>query len=69
MEPDQSLHEAHVPLIKGLLAEATGQDVNGKPILTIEDLSRYSAKRRVEAGETNGDFTLADIHKKFGSSK
>lgn len=70
LEPDQSLHEAHVPIIKGLLAEATGKDADGKPLLTIEDLSRYSSKRRVEAKETNtADFTLADIHKKFGSSK
>lgn len=67
LEPDQS--KIPVEMIKALLAEATGKDADGKPLLTIEDLSRFSARRRVEARETNPDFTLEKIHKSFGSSK
>ncbi|KAJ2928472.1 heme-thiolate peroxidase, partial [Candolleomyces eurysporus] len=65
-EPDQS--KPHVQFIKELLASATGKDENGKPILTIEDLSRYSSKRRADARAKNPEFTLEKIHKSFGSS-
>ncbi|TFK28337.1 Cloroperoxidase [Coprinopsis marcescibilis] len=64
--PDQS--KPHIPFIRELLDSATGKDANGKPILTIEDISRFSAKRRVEARETNPDFTLDRAHKTFGST-
>lgn len=64
--PDQG--KSHLPYVRELLDSATGKDENGKPILTIEDLSRFSAKRRVEARETNPEFTLDKFHKKFGSS-
>jgi hypothetical protein len=67
LEPDQS--KPYAPFIKELLAEATGEGANGVPLLTIADMSRYSAKRRVEAKETNPDFTLEKIHKTFGSTK
>ncbi|TEB32740.1 Cloroperoxidase [Coprinellus micaceus] len=66
LEPDQS--KPYTPFIKELLAEATGEGANGVPLLTIADMSRYSAKRRVEAKETNPDFTLEKIHKTFGST-
>ncbi|TEB14542.1 hypothetical protein FA13DRAFT_1759383 [Coprinellus micaceus] len=56
IEHDASLCRIKIPveMIKALLAEATGKDADGKPLLTIEDLSRFSARRR--------------IHKSFGSS-
>lgn len=64
---DQSIiqHEQ----IKELLASATGKDKDGSPVLTITDLSEFSAKRRVEARETNPDFTLASNHQMVGSAK
>lgn len=67
LKPDQS--KPHIPFIRELLAEATGKDADGSAILTIEDMSRYSTKRRVEAREANPDFTLEKIHKIFGSTK
>ncbi|KAF5310373.1 hypothetical protein D9611_012045 [Ephemerocybe angulata] len=66
VSPDQS--KPYVPFIKELLAEATGKDANGKALLTIEDLSRYSSKRRADARASNPEFTLEKIHKTFGSS-
>ncbi|KAJ3548152.1 heme-thiolate peroxidase [Coprinellus aureogranulatus] len=66
LEPDQS--KPHVPFIKEFLAEATGTDADGKRVLTIDDMSRFSAKRRVEAREGNPNFTLEKIHKTFGST-
>jgi len=35
----------------------------------VNDLSEFSAKRRVEARETNPDFTLASDHRMIGSAK
>ncbi|TFK40381.1 Chloroperoxidase [Crucibulum laeve] len=64
--PDQG--EPHIPFIKELLASATGKDKDGNPLLTPADLSRYSAKRRVDARATNPHFTLSTFHKIFGSS-
>jgi len=55
--------------IKELLASASGKDKDGNPVLTITDLSEFSAKRRVEARETNPDFTLASNHQMIGSAK
>jgi len=66
IQPDQS--KPHLPFIRELLDSATGKDADGKAVLTIEDLSRFSTKRRVEARETNPEFTLGKIHKTFGSS-
>jgi hypothetical protein len=51
-------------LIKELLTSGTGP--NGQ--ITIKDLARFSAKRRVEARATNPQFSLSFIHKLFGSS-
>jgi len=64
--PDQS--KPHVEYIKGLLASATGKDKDGNPILTAKDLSKYSSKRRADARGYNKDFSLAFIHRMFGSS-
>lgn len=65
--PDQS--EIHPGQIKEFLASATGKDRDGNSILTIRDLSNFSAKRRVDAREANPDFTLDFSHRLFGSSK
>ncbi|KAG6843549.1 hypothetical protein H0H87_003322 [Tephrocybe sp. NHM501043] len=65
-EPDQSV--IHVPYVKELLASATGKDADGSPLLTIADVSRYSAKRRAESRAQNPEFSLDTMHKTFGSS-
>ncbi|KAJ7441290.1 Chloroperoxidase [Mycena galericulata] len=39
-----------------------------EPLLTVADLSRYSAKRRAESRATNPNFVLDTQHKMFGSS-
>jgi hypothetical protein len=64
--PDQST--PHIPYVKELLSYATGKDNEGNAILTPADLARYSSKRRAEARASNPEFTLAFIHKMFGSS-
>ncbi|KAK7049805.1 hypothetical protein VNI00_005235 [Paramarasmius palmivorus] len=64
--PDQS--KPHVPFVEELLASATGKDADGKPLLTIDDISRYTAKRRADSQANNPEFTLATVHKFFGSS-
>ncbi|KAJ7282305.1 Chloroperoxidase [Mycena rebaudengoi] len=65
-EPDQGA--PHLPFIDELLASASGKDAAGNALLTVADLSRYSAKRRAEARATNPDFVLDKQHKTFGSS-
>jgi hypothetical protein len=65
--PDQS--KPHIPFIRELLDSATGTDAEGRKLLTIEDLSKYSAKRRVDARETNPEYTLSKVHRTFGSAK
>ncbi|KAJ7282306.1 Chloroperoxidase [Mycena rebaudengoi] len=65
-DPDQGA--PHLPFIDELLASASGKDAAGNPLLTVADLSRYSAKRRAEARATNPDFVLDRQHKTFGSS-
>ncbi|KAF7313088.1 Heme-thiolate peroxidase [Mycena kentingensis (nom. inval.)] len=64
-DPDQG--KPYLPFIDALLGSATGKDANGS-ILTIPDLQRYSARRRVDAQAKNPDFSLAKQHKMFGSS-
>jgi hypothetical protein len=66
-EPNQA--KPDIPLVKGLLAFATGKDAEGNAILTPKDLSRYSGARRQQAKDTNDQFTLSTFHKIFGSSK
>ncbi|KAF8065051.1 Chloroperoxidase [Lyophyllum atratum] len=65
-EPNQAT--IHVPYVRELLDSATGKDSEGKPILTIPDLSLISSKRRAEARAENPEFTLDKFHKMFGSS-
>jgi hypothetical protein len=64
---DQS--KPHLPYVMELLDSASGKDKEGNVILTPEDLSAYSAKRRVDAKETNPDFSLTLSQKVFGSAK
>jgi hypothetical protein len=63
---DQS--KPHLPYVMELLDSASGKDKEGNVILTPEDLSAYSAKRRVDAKETNPDFSLTLSQKVFGSA-
>ena len=65
--PDQG--RPHIPFVNELLANATGKDKEGNPILTSKDLAAYSSKRRVDARATNSAYTLDFSHKLFGSSK
>ncbi|KAJ7479454.1 Chloroperoxidase [Mycena galericulata] len=65
-EPDQGA--PYLPFIDELLASASGKDADGNPLLTVADLSRYSAKRRADARATNPDFVLDTQHKMFESS-
>ncbi|KDR77025.1 hypothetical protein GALMADRAFT_225178 [Galerina marginata CBS 339.88] len=58
----------HLEYVKELLALASGKDKEGNVLLTPQDLSDYSAKRRVDARATNPDYTLDTFHKVFGSS-
>jgi len=51
-------------IINELLACGTGP--NG--VIGIKDLARFSSKRRAESRSTNGQFSLAFIHKMFGSA-
>ncbi|KAF9453351.1 putative chloroperoxidase [Macrolepiota fuliginosa MF-IS2] len=66
LSPDQS--KPHVKYITELLASASGKDENGNAVLTAQDLSKFSAKRRADARELNKDFTLDFFHKVFGST-
>jgi hypothetical protein len=68
LEPDQS--KPHVGYITELLSSASGKDkLTGERILTAEDLSKFSSKRRADARKYNKDFSLDFLHKIFGSTK
>jgi len=54
-------------LVEDLLSEATGSSPDGK-ILTIPDLSRALAKRRVEARKSNKEYSESFFHNMFGSA-
>ncbi|KAK9760451.1 hypothetical protein K7432_015501, partial [Basidiobolus ranarum] len=63
LQPDQG--KPDLKLVHSLLAEATGE--NGKK-MTIPDLSRALAKRRVDARASNPQYTESFFHNVFGSS-
>ena len=65
-QPDQS--KPALDLIDDLLASATGKDENGRPMLTVADVSRFAMVRRIHSRKTNGQYTLGVFHKIFGSS-
>lgn len=65
--PDQS--RPNLPLVRELLASASGIDQDGNPLLTRKDLSDALAKRRVQCRASNPHFSNSFFHKMFGSSK
>jgi hypothetical protein len=65
-QPDQA--KPHLPFVKALLASATGKNPDGSAVLTLADLSRYSAIRRADAKAANDQFSLSLFHKVFGSA-
>ena len=62
-DPDQGKIAQH--LVERVLAAGTGKNGN----LTKKDLSRLLGERRVESKENNPKFSLATVHRMFGSSK
>ncbi|KAF9225398.1 Cloroperoxidase [Gyrodon lividus] len=66
IQPDQSIKD--VSFINQMLDAASGKDKEGNVILTVNDLSNISGKRRAEARATNKEFTLGFLHKIFGST-
>jgi hypothetical protein len=67
LQPDQG--KPDLDLVDNLLKEATGMMPDGSPRMTIPDLSRALAKRRVDARKTNKEYTESFFHNMFGSSK
>lgn len=65
--PDQG--KPDLGLVEDLLAEATGTMADGTKQLTIPDLSRALAKRRVDARKTNKAYSESFFHNMFGSAK
>jgi hypothetical protein len=65
--PDQGKPDLN--LVEDLLKEATGTMLDGSPRLTIPDLSRALSKRKVDARNTNKDYTENFFHNMFGSAK
>jgi hypothetical protein len=57
-----------VPLIKDLLANVSGKDAEGKPLLTPKDLSAALSRRYADAKATNPEFTTSFNHRMFGAS-
>jgi len=64
--PDQG--KPHLPFVNELLELASGKDKDDNILLTLKDVSEYSAKRRVDARAANPDFSLKLFHKIFGST-
>jgi hypothetical protein len=66
-QPNQSKPDPD--LVRELLSSATGKDMDGTPKLTLEDLSRFTAKRRADAMASNPGYTTSLFHQLFGSTK
>jgi hypothetical protein len=64
--PDQG--KPDLGLVEDLLAQASGTMADGTKQLTIPDLSRALAKRRVDARNTNNAYTESFFHNMFGSA-
>ncbi|KAF9030306.1 Cloroperoxidase [Hymenopellis radicata] len=58
----------HLPFVKALLSSASGKAPDGSVTLTPYDVARFAAKRRMDAQKENPEFSLAFVHKMFGSS-
>jgi Peroxidase, family 2 len=67
IQPDQSKPQSD--LVQELLSSATGKDKDGTPKLTLEDLSRFSVKRRANSQASNPGYTASLFHRAFGSTK
>ena len=68
LAPDQGT--PHEPFVRELLDSASGRDARtGEPRLTVADLSKISARRRVQARATNGAYSLEKVHQKFSAAK
>lgn len=65
--PDQG--KPDLKLVHDLLNAATEKCADGSPRLSIPDLSRQLAIRRVDARKTNPAYTETLAHRMFGSSK
>lgn len=73
-EGDDSVHQLDqgkpsATIIGALLKSATGKDAEGKPQLTIEDLSFFMAKRRADAKAANPNYSLSLFHRAFSFTK
>ncbi|KAI5899704.1 Cloroperoxidase [Schizophyllum commune H4-8] len=67
LAPDQGT--PHEPFVRELLDSATGRDARtGEPRFTVADLSKISARRRVQARATNGAYSLEKVHQKFSAA-
>ncbi|KAI5899703.1 Cloroperoxidase, partial [Schizophyllum commune H4-8] len=67
LAPDQGA--PHEPFVRELLDSASGRDARtGERRLTVPDLSKISARRRVQARATNGAYSLAAVHQKFSAA-
>ncbi|KAL1735269.1 Chloroperoxidase [Schizophyllum commune] len=67
LAPDQGA--PHEPFVRELLESASGCDARtGEKRLTVADLSKISARRRVQARATNGAYSLAAVHQKFSAA-
>jgi len=63
--PDQA--KPHLPLLKELLASASGRDSHDKPLFKLKDMSTFSAKRRVDSQAANTNYSLDFFHKLISS--
>lgn len=66
-QPDQG--KPNATIIEPLLKSVTGKDAEGKPQLTIEDLSFFMAKRRADAKAANPNYSLSLFHRAFSFTK
>jgi len=66
LQSDQS--KPHLDLVQELLSSATGKDADGNPKLTLEDLSRFTAKRRADSQASNPGYTTSLFHRSLGST-
>ncbi|KAL1707752.1 Chloroperoxidase [Schizophyllum commune] len=67
LAPDQGA--PYEPFVRELLDSASGCDARtGEKRLTVADLSKISARRRVQARATNGAYSLEKVHQKFSAA-
>ncbi|KAF8352008.1 Chloroperoxidase [Amanita rubescens] len=64
---DKGQGKPHLPYIRELLDSASGKDKEGNVLFTMEDLARFSAKRRIDSRASNPEFSLDLNHRMFAS--